>query len=271
MQWKPGRRSAQRALEDPYEDVPAHLAQPLWNWIDESLNPGTFGGTPRYEEMAIALRIPLPARVNPRQHFVQHCTDDPGFMLDLVDALLEAYGWDDGRAQNLVNLLEAANSAYRVRDDRRGLEERVVPGVRELVAETVNSATGSAGDHLATAWNEAYGRNPDPAKAYSESIKAVEAAFAPLVSPQNAVQTLGTMIRDIGAKPAKWKFVIADGKASEGVETILNMMRVLWDGQTSRHGGLNPTRAETRDEARAAVHLAATLVQLGASRAFDVV
>ncbi len=189
-------------------------------------------------------------------------------MLDVVETLLEHFGWDDGRAENLAVLLEAGNSAYRVRDDWVGLEDRVAPGVRQLVAETVTTAAGSAGDHLANAWNEAYGRSQDPVKAYSEAIKAVEAAFAPLVSPQNAKQTLGTMIRDVKAKPAKWKFVIADGNAN-GVEVILNLMQMLWDGQTSRHGGLNPTRDETAEEARAAVHLAATLVQLGVSKAFD--
>jgi hypothetical protein len=47
------------------------------------------------------------------------------------------------------------------------------------------------------------------------------------------------------------------------------MMWMLWQGQTSRHGGLGPTRAETPDEARAAVHLAASLVQFGVSGAFE--
>lgn len=37
-------------------------------------------------------------------------------------------------------------------------------------------------------------------------------------------------------------------------------MTVLWQGQTSRHGGQAPTRAETLDKARAAVQLAVGLV-----------
>ena len=86
---------------------------------------------------------------------------------------------------------------------------------------------------------------------------------------QNDKQTLGTMIRDVAAKPSKWDFVIIDG-AVGGVDTVLAMMRMLWDGQTSRHGGVNPTRDETDDEAKAAVHFAATLVQFGVSGAFSV-
>src|SRR5690606_40977297 len=92
--------------------------------------------------------------------------------------------------------------------------ERVAAGVKELVSEAVDTTTGSAGDHLVNAWNEAYGRKPDPVKAYSEAIKAAEAALAPLVSPKSTRTSLSTMIRDIKAKPAKWKFVIAEDRKS---------------------------------------------------------
>lgn len=198
------------------------------------------------------------------------CSDQPTRMLDVVEQLLERHGWDNGSGEDLADLLTRANSAYVVNPDWDGLQERLAPGVKEVVQEAVNAASGSAGEHLATAWNEAYGRNPDPTKAYSEAVKAVESAMASRVAPQNSVQTLGTMIRDIAAKPSKWKFAIA-GKNADGVETVLSMMRMLWDGQTSRHGGANPTRVETADEARAAVHLAASLVQFGVSGAFDLV
>jgi hypothetical protein len=151
-----------------------------------------------------------------------------------------------------------------VKDGYDGLEERVAPGVKELVREVVESATGSAGDHLVAAWNAAYGRESDPVKSYSEAIKAAEAALAPHVSPQNPKQTLGTMIADVAAKPSKWNVIIG----STGVDTVLQMMRTLWDGQSSRHGGLLPTREETLEEARTAVQLSAALVQLGTSGAF---
>jgi hypothetical protein len=201
--------------------------------------------------------------------YLNRCNDEPDFMLDVVEAMLERYGWDDGRALALNDLLRAANSAYTVKGSRDGLELRVAAGVKELVQEAVDAAGGSAGDHLANAWNEAYGRNHDAVKSYSESIKAVEAALAPHVSPQNPKQTLGTMIRDVAAKPSKWEFEIADGHVSN-VETMLNMMRTLWDGQTSRHGGVTPTRPESIEAARAAVHLGATLVQWGVSGTFRV-
>lgn len=195
---------------------------------------------------------------------------DPHFLLDLVEDLLDNYGPWDSNPGILQSLLDAANSVYTLREDNGGLEFRVAPGVREEVEAVVASAVGSAGDHLTQAWNECYGRTPDPVKSYGESIRAVECALAPIVSPQNTKQTLGTMIRDIDQKPSKWGFVIPDGNVT-GVGTVLSMMRLLWDGQSSRHGSVKPTRSETIEEARAAVHLAASLVQYGASGAFHVV
>lgn len=269
MAWRPGQRKAQRALEDPYEDVPTHLRQPLWDWIVDGFAAPYGYKRDRLQEIAIDLRIPLYVE-DPIKGLWDRCRQDDEFMLDLVEAMLERYGSDSGRAWNLQNVLVAANSAYVVNQSSDGLEQRVAPGVKELVREAVDAAGGSAGDHPANAWNAAYGRTADPAKAYSEAIKAAEAALAQRVSPQNSKQTLGTMIKDVSAKPSKWRFAIDDPRAS-GVETVLNMMRTLWHGQTSRHGGLNVTRAETSDEAKAAMHLAAALVQFGVSGAFELV
>ena len=39
------------------------------------------------------------------------------------------------------------------------------------------------------------------------------------------------------------------------------MLRLLWEGQTDRHGSLAPTTAVGPDAAEAAVHLAIVLVQ----------
>jgi hypothetical protein len=253
-------------LEAPYEDVPEHLAQPLWEWIGGSFHTWHEVREERLTEVALHMRLRLPS-LDPFSAFAARANADHEFVLDLTEALLELYGYDNGRAPQLQSILVAANSAYRVRDDMRGLELTVMPEVKDQVQAVVDAASGHAGDHLRNAWNEAYGRQADPVKSYSESIKAVESAMADVVSPQNGKQTLGTMVRDITGKPSKWEFEIQNGNAS-GVETVLAMLKVLWDGQTSRHGGSKPTRAETVAEARAAVHLAATLVQFAVGKSF---
>lgn len=265
MQWTPGRSKQRRALEDPYEGVPDHLQQLLWNWVEAGLlGQSVYGGydTARVQALSIALRTPLSQSDGQQiERLSRAGNEDQTVLLDMAEAMLELYGWDRGRAGELAALLDSTNSAYAVNDASNGLEFRIAPGVKAAVQSSVDAAGGSAGEHLTAAWNEAYGRNPDPVKSYSESIKA-----AGTVSPDNTRATLSSMIRDVSAKPEKWQFV---GKGS-GVTTVLAMMRALWDGQTSRHGGVTPTRAETLEEARTALHLAAALVQFGASGAFDV-
>lgn len=265
-------------LETPYEGVPDHLMVPIWSWLHAYLDSSEV----LIHSLGVEFRLVLPdprngwqAKTEAINRLRKKATEERHFMLDLVEYVLEAVCHKDlwqsdwQGAEAMENVLLAANSVYKLREDHGGLEMRTTPEVQAQVQEVVNTATGSAGDHLAEAWNAAYSRTPDPVKSYSESIKAVEAALAQHVSPQNAKQTLGTMIRDVAVKTSKWKFVIADGNVG-GVDTVLHMMRMLWDGQTSRHGGVNPTRPETPEEARAAVHLAAALVQFGVSGAFSV-
>ncbi|MCU1437884.1 MAG: hypothetical protein JWP66_971, partial [Naasia sp.] len=149
-------------------------------------------------------------------------------------------------------MLEIGNSAYAVNPHGDALQMRVEPSVQQQVVDAVANAVGSAGDHLASAWNHSYGRKHDAPKAYSEAIKAIEAAAAPIVSPKNAKATLGTMIADVRQKPGKWLLEVA---VPDGMTTVADMMDLIWKGQTSRHGGLAPTREETPDEAQTAVHL----------------
>ncbi|MYW06643.1 hypothetical protein GT354_51865 [Streptomyces sp. SID3343] len=122
--------------------------------------------------------------------------------------------------------------------------------------------SGSAGEHLAAAWTAAYGIQPDPVSAYSHCIKAVECAAHAIVEPNKDRATLGTMLGALKSIPHKFDLNIATAAGyADPIEAPRTMMRLLWDGQTSRHGKQTPTRPETLEEARAAVHAAATLVQ----------
>jgi hypothetical protein len=266
--WRPGQRDQSLALEAPYEDVPGHLLEPLWSWLKNFLDD---------TNVAFALGIRLRLEIeDPRRGILEqeaalgqirsHVMSDSELMLDAIEWLLAMNGNVQLSAQRLESILSMGNSAYRVRDDRKGLEMRIVPEVRQQVRNIVDSTAGSAGAHLATAWKEAYGRTPDPVKAYSEAIKAVEAAAAPVVSPNNLKATLGTLSAELRSNPAKWAFAITR-PGGNSIEDVQRLMSLLWSGQTSRHGGVNPTLAETPEAARAAVHIAATLVQFFVGRA----
>jgi hypothetical protein len=167
--------------------------------------------------------------------------------------------------RELQQLLDDGRSAYTLHAHQRGLRQRVDPAVEALAAATVAStdrdpARGSAGAHLHRAWTAAYALRPDPVKAYSEAIKAVEAAAHATVEPNNRKATLGSMIKVMENTRDRWVVGLGHEPSAAGAETVERMMRLLWTGQTSRHGGSHPTRDETVPEARAAVNLAVALL-----------
>lgn len=205
-------------------------------------------------------RVTRELHIQAAKHILDRASKDQEFALNVVEVLLSEPPFSHTPI-TLRQLLADSNSQYEVRSDDEGLQERITPGAKEAVQGSIATAGGtSAGDHLTEAWNNAYGLNLDPVKSYSEAIKAVESAAAPLISPSNLKATLGTIRGEIKANPSKWTFVLPSVSVPS-TEVVVGMISMLWEGQTSRHGGVNPTRPESIEEARAAVHLAATLVQ----------
>ena len=73
---------------------------------------------------------------------------------------------------------------------RSCLEKRVDSTVEEAARREMEKQ-GNAAMHLQSAWHHAYRRNPDPSKAFSEAVKAVEAAARPVVSPKGVTVVNG--------------------------------------------------------------------------------
>lgn len=166
----------------------------------------------------------------------------------------------NGLVAELQDLLSVSGSAWKVGrdiDDRYCLQRRVNDTV-ERAAQDEIAQPGRAAEYLRSSWNYVYGRTPDPNAAYGDAIRAIEAAGWPIVSPKNQRATLGTMIRDVKAKPEKWTTVIGH------VDTVLKMMQAIWDSHSGRHGTDSNTKPAnvSQEQAEAAVHLAVTLVQL---------
>ncbi|MGI5359947.1 hypothetical protein ACQI4E_32265 [Streptomyces sp. CA-252508] len=278
---------AQRSIgEALVEGVPEHLEIPLRRWVMEIL----LADEENAEKVALHLRLRVdtgPHEYSPAKFLASRTTDKQ--LLDVIDTMLRfsappdpepgsprAYRFDmsgyvDGSADRnraiayLQDLLTLGGSAYRVNDARTGLELRVDNTAQKAVAGALAASrtpsSGSAADHLATAWNCAYGRDPDPTKAYSEAIKAVESASQSVIEPNNAKATLGSMLGVIRNSPQRFSTAIPAPRQENDIELVSAMMQRLWKGQTARHGSQNPTRFETQREAEMAVHLAATLVQ----------
>ncbi|WP_149038366.1 hypothetical protein [Kitasatospora sp. MBT63] len=263
------------------EGIPDHLDVPVRDWLYEVLK--NFGLA-----YPVAVRLKLPSDVlkadNPDWAIavLNHRTHSM-LRLEIVDATLACMAQAlegvplhhrrtaEHFARVLDGILREGDSAFVVSLDGRGLERRIVPAVSTSVDAAITSAKqperGSAAKHLRTAMDAAYALHPDPVRAYSEAIKAVESAAHVTLQPKHATATLGTMLGEFRQVRDKVSVPIVGPGGTEGIDAIERLMALLWTGQTSRHGNLKVTREETAQEALMAVHLAALLVQLFASGA----
>ncbi|GAA2463240.1 hypothetical protein GCM10010273_56470 [Streptomyces lavendulocolor] len=155
---------AEPAFDGPFEDVPEHLLVPLQEWVN---GVPTCQGSPQ-EGMTrpICLRL----RVLPSQgHYGEALYAVPlvraagAQRLDVVDEVLRSRSGLErkvGLSGNCLMTLDLP-AGQRGAD---GSEERVTPAVGDAVRHTIADAAagqfaGSAADHLATAWQAAYGRS----------------------------------------------------------------------------------------------------------------
>jgi hypothetical protein len=186
---------------------------------------------------------------------------DPQTFLDVLDFLVHSQD-SLGSAERLEDILAQGGSLWRVTryESGFGLERRVEAAITNAVQNTVGSA-GRAGQFLALAWREIYGRDPNPSAAYREAVRAVEAAAQPVLLPANNRATLGQMIAALRDSTEKWRLSLSPTDV-DPVQVLLGMIQLLWKGQHDRHGDTDTSRPlqVSPEEAEAAVHLAATLV-----------
>lgn len=166
-------------------------------------------------------------------------------------------------AVSLNAILEESGSMWKTgkRSGVSGLIRRVPDGVQSAVDKAISSGN-HAGDRLGKAWEAAFGLDPNPSHAYSLSVKAVEDAAVPVVSPNDAAATLGKIISQM-RNTGDWGLPLArEDKYAPTSATLLSMMKMLWAGQADRHGGHHdPDLVVTQEAAEVAVMTAATLVQ----------
>ena len=239
------------------EGVPGWLHEPLVRWIE-----GFVGGQVPSRHWGETVRMHIQSALH--VEFRERISDVPrGSLLDVIDYLLYRYRVPPDRLSELEELLSSGGSAWRATPD--GLERRVDETLQS-VADAVFVTNDRPADYLKSAWHKAWGRNPDASGAHQDAVDAAEAAYAPIVSPDNDRATLGTIIRDIRAKPPKYQVRLQTKTAEKDVCRIVGMMELLWESQR-RHGTDDRSR-ETIEEARDAVALATTLVHLAQQGGF---
>ena len=204
---------------------------------------------------------------------MQDVGEDPD-LLDVINAILAVHRApgllhtaDAIVAENYTNLvgnlrhnLEDAGSAYTVDDTGRRLVARVDPTVAAAVQHTIDTAAPTAADLLREAWNQTYGLHPDPTAAYGNAVRAVEDVLCPHVLPNATTPTLGTVLAHFRDAPGLWTFVLLAKDGTDSIDPLVAVLRRLWEGQHRHAGGPAGYHPQTPAEARAAVHLAATVV-----------
>jgi hypothetical protein len=181
----------------------------------------------------------------------------PSFGMDVLGYAVSNHHLAHGGAPDfsfLNSFFEMSGSAWQVTQQGNDtfLSRRDLEAAKHAIRQVEPLAERPA-HFLTAAWMKVATRDPDPNGAYDNAIKAVEAAAHSVVSPSNAKATLGTMIRDLKAKPAKWTFALGD------VGTVIAMADTLWTNHF-RHG-TQEREDHTLSEADAAVHLAIPLVR----------
>lgn len=276
MTWTPlSRRGADPGeAEGPYEGVPGWLRSSLVAWLRPKLMPTQNN---RYQfqsalvrEMDRLIRAPQLGRAADNilseqawTGVVNAVTADEDLFLDVIDFLVSRKKLDKYALGALETILSDGGSVWTVATPDGAeprLERRIDPTVRDA-AMGVMTVGDRASEHLAAAWTALYGREPSAGEGYREAVRAVEAAAKPVVTPADAVATLGKMIRAMEDAPAKWSVTLkANG---EPVADVARMMALLWTAEHDRHGtdDENAPLNVSLEEARAALHLAVLLVQ----------
>lgn len=247
--------------ETLHDGVPEWLLEPLRVWIGSNIsqygNPAELITGEWVLDLSTSLRMRFPLRVD---------KIPPDRSLDVIDRILYR-GVREAQRSQLERVLSQGGSLWRV--TKRGLERRMGADLQSA-AESVFADTGRYASHLRDAWQKAWGRNPDASGAYRDSVRAVEAAYRPIVSPDNERATLGTIISNVRDKPTKLRVRLQSGDGSDNVERIVAMLELLWKSQSDRHGTddeaapLNVSIEEAQD----AVALATILVHLAQQGGF---
>ena len=191
-------------------------------------------------------------------------------VLDWVDGILHITADSSSHAvafaEELENVLREGHSVWKVSANRDALERRqdtTVTRAAHHATETARSAGRPASAvRLEEAWSAAYGLHPEPSKAFSRAILAVEAVAVPAIVPNQADATLGHVLGQLRNHGHLYELaIVTKAGVPSSVEAPTALIGLLWEGHTDRHEGNHPALPITQEAAEMAVHAAAVLVQ----------
>ncbi|MFG3078661.1 hypothetical protein [Streptomyces sp. NPDC048225] len=269
------RLNGKHEPEALYEELPDHLSVPLRQWSITVLRNYNLVGL-------VCLRLRLPSKVlnsqSPEGTLANYQDSrNPMIFIEIIDALLAGLAdvspFSSGRyngvtvgdlRNELDRILLEGGSAYMINPEKNGLCRRVDETLRQSLEAAVQAAdkqTQGASAHLREAFAAAYGINPNPSVAYSQSIKAVEAVANPMFLPKSPEPTLGAVRSNLDQGRKKYEMVVHDRSGAPAeINAAVELLNLLWHGQRDRHAGGPTSRPVTQEAAETAVHTAALLV-----------
>ena len=176
------------------------------------------------------------------------------FAIQLAAFLIPRVGRDAIEA--LAEILNAPGSTWEVLEE--GEKPKIVirhGGPVAVVLDELDPSGPSHG-HLREALEKLGPPKPEPRTSYLESVKAIEAAVQPVVTPKDLQATLGRVIGVMRGEESSWEVVLGE----ESVSDVIRRMEIVWKTHHERHGSGTPPPAVTADQARAAFDLAIGLV-----------
>lgn len=260
------------------DGVPAWLHAPLRRWLEGFIDHDVPGAGTLLPRMITELQLDIDHTNTLSQSVgvLSLLRHQPMRGLAVVDFVLEAISTSDmsddpaAAAAALAEILERGRSVWTVSksevDGTYQLTRTELSATQDAVGNLVES-TERPGVHLAQAWKAVAGLTPSPDTAYDQAVRAVEAAYQPVVVPRNDKARLGVILNALTDAPAKWTYSLrVEGEPAAGAEVVAEMMRVLARANV-RHGTTKQV-GHSEVEALAAVHMAVALVGFVASGAF---
>jgi len=256
----PTVREGRRPPDGPHEGVPAHLNEPLVNWLETAFKsgPGRNGDAVTMLAVATACRIPLFSGARHGQIFGEIAGwshGEPDRLLDVIHAAIQVV--PDAPVGPLDRMLVYGGSVWTATPT--GLQRRVDPTAQAAFHAACRPAD-AASEELVEAWSNAYGRHPNASDAWDHAIKAVELVLIPIVVPNQRQSQIGHVIGQLDKQGQLWEFVLPGPNDDHNIGQFVGMLRLLWPNP-DRHGDPQQRRMPTLEEARAVVQLAVTIVQ----------
>ena len=250
------------------EEFPGYLREAIFRWMKREANVSHgYADSHKFVDFQNASRTDLGFEADSildwdRQlgPYLRGLPDET--FTNLLDYFASTSHYAQGEPHALERPLSDGGSAWTIvrwNGTHARLTKRVPDGVKDAVRGAL-AATDAASQKLQEAWLDAYGTNPRASVAYNHAVVAVEIAALSVLPTNLPEPTLANVFSILEADTPTWRLVFRDNDKAPGAKSLAVMLRTLWRGHESRHG--RPDYADaTLEEARAAVILAATLVQ----------